>query len=78
MRQVLTSLLLAGTFFSQGAMAQTQAATNASATSDESSDAFALGQIIVTAPRADGVEIDSNTLSARRSTPSAGFRSMMR
>jgi iron complex outermembrane receptor protein len=34
------------------------------APSGQGLDAFSLGQITVTAPRAEGIEIDSNTLSA--------------
>jgi len=59
MRAALTVLLLTGTIFAMQARAQTAAAPDADA-----SDRFSLGQIIVTAPRAQGIEIDSNTLSS--------------
>jgi len=56
MRIALAATLLAGTIFSNAAAAQTQP--------EDASDRFSLGQIIVTAPRTQGIEIDSSTLSS--------------
>jgi iron complex outermembrane receptor protein len=59
MRFTSTALLLAGSILATPAMAQTDAAP-----APDTSDRFSLGQIIVTAPRAQGIEIDSNSLSS--------------
>ncbi|KAA9019380.1 TonB-dependent receptor [Sphingobium limneticum] len=56
MRIAFTALLLAGSAFAGQAQAQVQP--------EEGSDSFSLGQIIVTAPRTQGIEIDTNTLSS--------------
>lgn len=53
MRIAFTALLLAGSALAGQAQAQVQ--------SEEGSDRFSLGQIIVTAPRTQGIEIDTNT-----------------
>ncbi len=56
MRIALAAMLLAGTIFTSHAQAQTQP--------EDVSDRFSLGQIIVTAPRTQGIEIDGSTLSS--------------
>lgn len=56
MRITFTALLLAGSVLAGQAQAQ--------GTPEEESDRFSLGQIIVTAPRTQGIEIDGNTLSS--------------
>lgn len=56
MRIAFTALLLAGSALAGQAQAQVQP--------EEGSDRFSLGQIIVTAPRTQGIEIDTNTLSS--------------
>lgn len=56
MRIAFTALLLAGSALAGQAHAQVQP--------EEGSDRFSLGQIIVTAPRTQGIEIDTNTLSS--------------
>lgn len=56
MRIAFTALLLAGSALAGQAQAQVQP--------EEGSDRFLLGQIIVTAPRTQGIEIDTNTLSS--------------
>lgn len=56
MRIAFTALLLAGSAHAAQAQAQTEP--------EEGSDRFSLGQIIVTAPRTQGIEIDGNTLSS--------------
>jgi iron complex outermembrane receptor protein len=61
MRSVLTALLCAGTILSTQAHAQE---AGASASPGQGLDTFGLGQITVTAPKAQGIEIDSSTLSA--------------
>ena len=59
MRTTSISLLLAGGFLAAPAMAQTDGAPG-----DGATGSFGLGQIIVTAPRTQGIEIDGNTLSS--------------
>ncbi|MEC3909350.1 TonB-dependent receptor [Sphingobium sp. CR2-8] len=59
MRIALAAISLAGTIFTAPAHAQAEAAPLA-----DQSDRFSLGQIIVTAPRTHGIEIDSHTLSS--------------
>jgi len=59
MRIILAATLLAGISLIPMAQAQTDGTPSVA-----QSDRFSLGQIIVTAPRLDGVGIDANTLSA--------------
>jgi iron complex outermembrane receptor protein len=56
MRIAFTALLLAGSALAGQAQAQGKP--------EEGNDRFSLGQIIVTAPRTQGIEIDTNTLSS--------------
>ncbi|EQB14732.1 TonB-denpendent receptor [Sphingobium quisquiliarum P25] len=57
MRFHVAALLLAGSVFTAQAQAET-------APEDDQSGRFSLGQIIVTAPRTQGIEIDGSTLSS--------------
>ncbi|WP_150294302.1 TonB-dependent receptor plug domain-containing protein [Sphingobium estronivorans] len=57
--RITPALLLAGTVFAPMAQAQTDAAPEANL-----SDRFSLGQIVVTAPKTQGIEIDGSTLSS--------------
>jgi iron complex outermembrane receptor protein len=64
MRSTLLVAMLASSFLTTAAQAQTGTQPDAATSDGSSSDRFSLGQIIVTAPRVQGIAIDSATLSS--------------